>query len=181
MASPPRGLLREAVAVIGTGSSGVQSIPVIAEQAGHLTVFQRTPQYTVPARHGSIDRRFIEEEVKPNYDAIIEKGKWTSGGSPMTPDSGSALALTEEERNSIFEKFWEIGGNYFIYGSFDDTLSDKKANDIVAEFIRSKIRRRSRTPRPHRNSFHWTTLTVRSGLLWIPTISRPTTVRTSIS
>ena len=134
------------VAVIGTGSSGVQSIPVIAEQAGHLTVFQRTPQFTVPARHASIDRKFIEEEVKPNYDAIIEKGKWTSGGSPMTPDSGSALALTEEERNSIFEKFWEIGGNYFIYGSFDDTLSDKKANDIVAEFIRSKIRETVKDP-----------------------------------
>ena len=134
------------VAVIGTGSSGVQSIPVIAEQAGHLTVFQRTPQYTVPARHASIDRRFIEEEVKPNYDAIIEKGKWTSGGSPVTPDSGSALALTEEERNSIFEKFWEIGGNHFIYGSFDDTLSDKKANDTVAEFIRSKIRETVKDP-----------------------------------
>ena len=119
---------------------------MIAEQAGHLTVFQRTPQYTVPARHASIDRRFIEEEVKPNYDAIIEKGKWTSGGSPVTPDSGSALALTEEERNSIFEKFWEIGGNHFIYGSFDDTLSDKKANDIVAEFIRSKIRETVKDP-----------------------------------
>ena len=61
------------VAVVGTGSSGVQSIPVIASQAKHVTVFQRTPQYTVPARHGSIDKRFIEEEVKPNYDEIIEK------------------------------------------------------------------------------------------------------------
>ena len=128
------------VAVIGTGSSGVQSIPVIASQAGHLTVFQRTPQFTVPARHASIDRKFIEEEVKPNYDAIIERGKWTNGGSPMTPDSGSALALSEEERNKVFEKFWAIGGNYFIYGSFDDLHSNKEANDIVAEFIRSKIR-----------------------------------------
>ena len=134
------------VAVIGTGSSGVQSIPVIAEQAGHLTVFQRTPQYTVPARHASIDRKFIEEEVKPNYDAIIEKGKWTNGGSPMTPDSGSALALTEEDRNEIFEKFWVIGGNYFIYGSFYDTLSNKEANDTVAEFIRSKIRETVKDP-----------------------------------
>ena len=128
------------VAVIGTGSSGVQSIPVIAEQAGHLTVFQRTPQYTVPARHASIDRKFIEEEVKPQYDAIVERGKWTRGGAPVAPEAGSALALTEEERNRVFEKFWVIGGNDFIYGSFDDILSDKEANDIVAEFIRSKIR-----------------------------------------
>ena len=134
------------VAVIGTGSSGVQSIPVIAEQAGHLTVFQRTPQFTVPARHAAIDRKFIEEEVKPNYDAIIERGKWTNGGSPMTPDSGSALSLTEEERNRVFEKFWAIGGNHFIYGSFDDIHSDRDANDIVADFIRSKIRETVKDP-----------------------------------
>ena len=134
------------VAVIGTGSSGVQSIPVIAEQAGHLTVFQRTPQYTVPARHGSIDRKFIEEEVKPQYDAIVERGKWTRGGAPVAPEAGSALALTEEERNRVFEKFWVIGGNDFIYGSFDDILSDKEANDIVAEFIRSKIRETVKDP-----------------------------------
>ena len=56
------------------------------------------------------------------------------------------MALTEEKRNSIFEKFWDIGGNHFIYGSFDDTLSDKKANDIVAEFIRSKIRETVKDP-----------------------------------
>ena len=134
------------VAVIGTGSSGVQSIPVIAEQAGHLTVFQRTPQFTVPARHASIDRKFIEEEVKPQYDAIVERGKWTRGGAPVAPEAGSALALTEEERNRVFEKFWVIGGNDFIYGSFDDILSDKEANDIVAEFIRSKIRETVKDP-----------------------------------
>ena len=64
----------------------------------------------------------------------------------MTPDSGSALALTEEARNQIFEKFWAIGGNYFIYGSFDDIHSNKQANDIVAEFIRSKIRETVKDP-----------------------------------
>ena len=134
------------VAVIGTGSSGVQSIPVIAEQAGHLTVFQRTPQFTVPARHASIDRKFIEEEVKPQYDAIVERGKWTRGGAPVAPEAGSALALTEEERNRVFEKFWVIGGNDFIYGSFDDILGNKEANDTVAEFIRSKIRETVKDP-----------------------------------
>ena len=76
----------------------MQSIPVIAEQAGHLTVFQRTPQYTVPARHGSIDRRFIEEEVKPNYDAIIEKGKWTQWG--LTYDSRIRLSLGSYRRGT---------------------------------------------------------------------------------
>ena len=134
------------VAVIGTGSSGVQSIPVIAEQAGHLTVFQRTPQFTVPARHASIDRKFIEEEVKPNYDAIVERGKWTRGGAPVAPEAGSALALTEDERNGVYEKFWAVGGNDFIYGSFDDILGNKEANDTVAEFIRSKIRETVKDP-----------------------------------
>ena len=134
------------VAVIGTGSSGVQSIPVIAEQAEHLTVFQRTPQFTVPARHASIDRKFIEEEVKPQYDAIVEREKWTRGGAPVAPEAGSALALTEEERNSVYEKFWAVGGNDFIYGSFDDILGNKEANDTVAEFIRSKIRETVKDP-----------------------------------
>ena len=134
------------VAVIGTGSSGVQSIPVIAEQAEHLTVFQRTPQFTVPARHASIDSKFIEEEVKPQYDAIVEREKWTRGGAPVAPEAGSALALTEEERNSVYEKFWAVGGNDFIYGSFDDILGNKEANDTVAEFIRSKIRETVKDP-----------------------------------
>ena len=65
------------VAVLGTGSSGVQSIPVIAEQAEHLTVFQRTAVYIVPARHHTVDRKFLEEVVKPNYAEIIENAKWT--------------------------------------------------------------------------------------------------------
>jgi cation diffusion facilitator CzcD-associated flavoprotein CzcO len=128
------------VAVVGTGSSGVQSIPVIAKQAGHVTVFQRTPQYTVPARHGSIDKRFIEEEVKPNYDEIIEKAKWTHGGTPQTPVARSAFDVTMEERRKIFEQAWSVGGNDFIYGSFEDIMIDKEANDTASEFIRSKIR-----------------------------------------
>ena len=81
------------MAVIGTGSSGVQSIPVIAGQASTLTVFQRTPQFTVPARHRASDRRFIEEEVKPNYEAILEKARWSHGGGPLDPVEHSAPGL----------------------------------------------------------------------------------------
>ena len=134
------------VAVVGTGSSGVQSIPVIASQAKHVTVFQRTPQYTVPARHGSIDKRFIEEEVKPNYDEIIEKAKWTHGGTPQTPVARSAFDVTEEERRKVFEQVWSVGGNDFIYGSFEDIMIDKEANDTASEFIRSKIREMVKDP-----------------------------------
>ena len=128
------------VAVIGTGSSGVQSIPVIARQAKHLTVFQRTPQFTVPAHHGSIDTRFIDEEVKPHYDEIIERMKWAHGGAPQIPMGRSALDFSEEERRAIYEKAWSIGGNDFVYGSFGDVMTNKEANDTAADFIRSKIR-----------------------------------------
>ena len=134
------------VAVIGTGSSGVQSIPVIAAQARHLTVFQRTPQFTVPARHASADRRFIEEEVKPHYDEIIERMKWAHGGSPQIPHGRSALDFSEEDRREIYEQAWAVGGNDFIYGSFGDVMTNKEANDTAADFIRSKIRETVKDP-----------------------------------
>ena len=169
------------VAVIGTGSSGVQSIPVIAEQAEHLTVFQRTPQFTVPARHASIDRKFIEEEVKPQYDAIVEREKWTRGGAPVAPEAGSALALTEEERNRVYEKFWAVGGTTSYMAPLTIFWATRKPTTLSPNSYAPRFGRRSRTPRPPRNFSHWTTLTDRSGLLWIPTTSRPTTGRTSIS
>ena len=134
------------VAVIGTGSSGVQSIPVIASQAKHLTVFQRTPQFTVPARHASIDTRFIEEEVKPHYDEIIERMKWAHGGAPQIPMGRSALDYSEEDQRAIYEKAWSVGGNDFVYGSFGDVMTNKDANDTAADFIRSKIRETVKDP-----------------------------------
>ena len=128
------------VAVIGTGSSGVQSIPVIAQQASSLTVFQRTPQFTVPARHRASDRRFIEEEVKPNYAAILEKARWSHGGGHLDPVEHSALDYTEAERNKLYEEQWAKGGFDFIGGSFADLMTNKAANDTAADFIRAKIR-----------------------------------------
>ena len=134
------------VAVIGTGSSGVQSIPVIAEQAGHLTVFQRTAQYTIPARHATVDRRFLEEEVKPNYAEILEKARWSHGGFPVDPNERSALEVTAEERLETYESGWAGGGFGFLFGSFKDLTTDRRANDTVSEFIRSKIREMVKDP-----------------------------------
>ena len=128
------------VAVIGTGSSGVQAIPVIAEQAKHLTVFQRTPQYTIPARHENVDRRFIEEEVKPNYDEIWDKARWSKAGFPADYSERSALDVSVEERRQTYEDLWDRGGTTFLYGTFNDIRTDRRANDTAAEFIRSKIR-----------------------------------------
>ena len=127
-------------------SSGVQSIPVIAEQAGHLTVFQRTAQYTIPARHATVDRRFLEEEVKPNYAEILEKARWSHGGFPVDPSERSALEVTAEERLETYEAGWAGGGFGFLFGSFKDLTTDRRANDTVSEFIRSMIREMVKDP-----------------------------------
>ena len=127
------------VGVIGTGSSGVQSIPVIARQAEHLYVFQRTPQFTIPARHGTVDKAFLDE-VKSDYDAIYEKARWSAGGFPIDVIDRPALSVDPEERREIYEKGWAEGGFRFVYGSFMDIATDRRANDTASEFIRSKIR-----------------------------------------
>ena len=127
------------VGVIGTGSSGVQSIPVIAGQAGHLHVFQRTPQYTLPARHGNVDKAFLDD-IKQDYDAIYEKARRSSGGLPIDAIERSALDVSDEERLQIYEELWEEGGFKFLFGSFFDIVVDRRANDTASEFIRGKIR-----------------------------------------
>ena len=134
------------VAVIGTGSSGVQSIPVIAKQAERLTVFQRTPQYTIPARHETVNRRFIDEEVKPNYDAIWEKARWSQSGFPVEFSERLALEVSEEERLETYEALWAKGGFPFLHASFKDIRTDKEANDTAADFVRSKIRQIVKDP-----------------------------------
>ena len=133
------------VGVIGTGSSGVQSIPVIAEQAGTLHVFQRTPQYTVPARHGTVDKAFLDS-VKEDYDAIYEKARRSPGGLPIDAIERSALDVSDEERLEIYEEAWKEGGFKFLFGSFFDIGLDRRANDTASEFIRSKIREMVKDP-----------------------------------
>jgi cation diffusion facilitator CzcD-associated flavoprotein CzcO len=127
------------VGVIGTGSSGVQSIPVIAEQAEHLTVFQRTPQYMVPARHHTVDTDYLDE-VKKNYDEIWEKARHSTGGFPFDSMKKSALEATPEERQAAYEEGWAEGGFKFVFGSFNDISLDLRANATASEFIRAKIR-----------------------------------------
>ena len=127
------------VGVIGTGSSGVQSIPVIAKQAEHLYVFQRTPQFTIPARHGTVDKAFLDG-VKKDYDAIYEKARWSAGGLPYDVSERSALDVNDDERKRIYEAGWAQGGFKFVLAAFFDIAVDRRANDTASEFIRSKIR-----------------------------------------
>jgi cation diffusion facilitator CzcD-associated flavoprotein CzcO len=126
------------VGVIGTGSTAIQAIPVIAEQAAHLTVFQRTPNYSVPARNGPLTPEF-QRYLKENYAEIRQKMRESVNGFDFFISDCSALEVSEEERQAIFEKAWERGGLRFR-AAFKDILLDKAANDTAAEFIRAKIR-----------------------------------------
>ena len=126
------------VGLIGTGSTGIQAAPVLAEQALHLTVFQRTANYSVPARNGKLTEEF-QEEVRANYDAIRDKARASINGHPFDISEQSALEVSPEERLARYEAAWEFGGLRFR-AAFSDLLRDKAANDTASEFLRAKIR-----------------------------------------
>jgi cation diffusion facilitator CzcD-associated flavoprotein CzcO len=126
------------VAVIGTGSSAIQSIPIIARQAAHLYVFQRTPNYMIPAHNGPLDPAY-QAAVKADYAGLRARAKQTVPGIDFNFNMESALAASEEERQRELEKRWAHGGLPFI-GAFGDLLYNQTANDLAAEFVRRKIR-----------------------------------------
>ncbi len=128
----------ERVGVIGTGSSGIQSIPILAEAANHLHVFQRTPNYVVPARNRSLDAEEMSS-IKANY-AELRAGAWDRPTGFLFPfNPGSIHDVTPEERLERFEQQWEIGGLPFL-GAFGDLLFDWDANRLVTEYWQTKIR-----------------------------------------
>ena len=126
------------VGVIGTGSSAIQSVPVIARQAKRLTVFQRTPNYSVPAWNAPMDRE-RERAVKADYPNFRAKARARPTGFYFPFNVEPALEATPEEREAQYEAFWERGGLPFL-GAYGDLLFEKEANDTVAEFARNKIR-----------------------------------------
>lgn len=127
------------VGVIGTGSSGIQCIPVIAQQAGHLTVFQRTPQFSVPAGNAPLTQE-QRDDLKRNIRDIRETCRWATIGQPYDLKEEGALDVSDEERRRQFEADWDKGGFEWMFGSYNDLLFDKDANDTAAEFVREKIR-----------------------------------------
>ena len=126
------------VAVIGTGSSAIQSIPVIAEQASELTVFQRTPNYTVPAWNDKLDPEYVER-IKATYPELRAKARARPTGFYFDFNTQPALAATAEEREQQYERAWARGGLPFL-GAYGDLLFEKEANDTIAEFARRKIK-----------------------------------------
>ena len=128
------------VAVIGTGSSGVQAIPLIARQARELTVFQRTAAYAVPAHNGPLDKA-LEARVKADYAGVRQRNLQMQGGfgSLTPPNMVSALRVSAQEREAEFERRWQIGG-FSLLAAFSDLLRRPASNAFAAEFVRKKIR-----------------------------------------
>lgn len=127
------------VAVIGTGSTGVQAIPQIAREAEHLYVFQRTPNYSVPARNHPLAEEFVAQ-VKARYGERRAEARRSAAGVPGDPAPRSALGVSPEERRQIYEDGWKKGGGPAILRAFADLMTNLEANATAAEFVRSKIR-----------------------------------------
>jgi cyclohexanone monooxygenase len=126
------------VGIIGTGSSAIQSIPIIAQQACELTVFQRTATYSVPAWNEKLTPEY-RSSIKADYPALRAKARARPTGFYFPFNMKPALEATEEERERQYQEAWERGGLPFL-GAYGDLLFEKAANDTIAEFARRKIR-----------------------------------------
>jgi cation diffusion facilitator CzcD-associated flavoprotein CzcO len=128
------------VGVIGTGSSGIQSIPLIAQQAAHLTVFQRTPNFTMPAKNALLDADAIAAR-KARADEIRETMRHKTRAGVIVPmPETSALSVDADAREERFWAAWESGTLYGMTAAYTDLLVDQEANETAAEFIRARIR-----------------------------------------
>lgn len=125
------------VGLIGVGSTGIQITPVVAGQCEHLTVFQRTPSFTLPAKTHPLDPEFVAQ-IKANYPHLrrIARSTFTGGIRPVS--TRPFYSVTPAERQKLMEDAWKEGGLMFM-GLFSDILFHEKANEEVAEFVRGKI------------------------------------------
>lgn len=127
------------VGVIGTGSSGVQSIPIIAQQASELTVFQRTPNYSRPAWNGPVS---AAKKASFNADPLVyrEAARQSDIGVPMEVSMVSALQVSEAERLARYEEAYASGDLLTLGFAYADIITNPEANETVCEFLRGKIR-----------------------------------------
>jgi cation diffusion facilitator CzcD-associated flavoprotein CzcO/acetyl esterase/lipase len=127
------------VAMIGTGSSGIQSLPIIADQAAEVVVFQRTPNFSMPAFNGPqpADRAARLQQDRAAYEA---EARMSLTGVPLPMSTVSALAVDADTANQLLEEAWHKGELLALQTVFADSGINRAANDVVAEFMRSKIR-----------------------------------------
>jgi len=129
------------VAVIGTGASGVQAITEIAKTVGHMTVFQRTPNWCAPLRNGPIDAAAMGK-IRANYTDIFARCRETYGCFIHAADPRNAVEVSADEREAFYEKLYNQPGFAFWQSNFRDSLVDKAANDTMTAFVTRKIRAR---------------------------------------
>jgi cation diffusion facilitator CzcD-associated flavoprotein CzcO len=133
------------VAVIGTGATGVQTIQTIAGSVGHLTVFQRTPNWCAPLHNGKIDEE-TQKAIKAGYPEMFKRCQETFACFIHTPDPRGTFEVTDEEREAFFEKLYSERGFGIWQGNFRDILIDRKANVVISDFVARKIRQRVKNP-----------------------------------
>ncbi|WP_338451035.1 NAD(P)/FAD-dependent oxidoreductase [Niallia oryzisoli] len=127
------------VGIIGTGSTGVQVIIDIAPKVEHLTVFQRTPQYSVPIGL-KVQSDAEKAEIKANYEEIWKQAKSSAVAFGFEESTVPAVSVSKEEQERVFEEAWNIGGGFrFMFGTFSDIATNPEANEAAANFIRKKI------------------------------------------
>jgi cation diffusion facilitator CzcD-associated flavoprotein CzcO len=134
------------VAVIGTGATGVQTIQTIAAEVGHLTVFQRTPNWCAPLHNGRIDTE-TQAKIKAGYPEMFARCRETFACFIHTPDPRGAFEVSDEERQAFYEKLYASRGFGIWQGNFRDILIDYKANATISDFVARKIRQRVKDPK----------------------------------
>jgi cyclohexanone monooxygenase len=128
------------VGVIGNGSTGVQIITAIAPEVGHLTVFQRTPQWTVPAMHRPIDPHFLDA-IKDDYEGFWDSVRSSAAAFGFDESQVPHDSASPEEREAAFERQWNSGGGFqFMLGVYNDVITSREANKAATDFIAKKIR-----------------------------------------
>jgi cation diffusion facilitator CzcD-associated flavoprotein CzcO len=126
------------VGVIGTGSSATQLIPLAAQEADHLYVFQRTPNFVMPAQNRPLDPE-VEHHWKEHYPELRKKARATKNGHNQISNPQRGKDVSAEERRAEFERRWELGGLYMMR-AFSDILTDPDVNAEAGDFVRDKIR-----------------------------------------
>ncbi len=134
------------VGIIGTGATGVQVIQEVAKTAGHLTVFQRRPNWCTPLGNSPISAE-EQAKIKASYPEIFQKCKTSFASMVHDSDPLSALEVSAQEREALFEKLYPGPGFSLWLGAFGDILTNQKANDLISEFVAKKIRSRVRDPK----------------------------------
>ncbi len=133
------------VAVIGTGATGVQTITEVAKTVGHLTVFQRTPQWSAPLHNAKIGQEEMRR-IRANYTEIFARCQQTYGCFIHATDPRATLEVTQEEREAFWEKLYGEPGFGIWMGNFRDILVDREANALISDFVARKIRQRVKDP-----------------------------------